>query len=104
MNHNSIGNIYGAQATPIEVAAMINSLPQGTVWSGAGIGSFQAQAQAFSLAFGGGVRTGIEDSIYLDFSQQKLAKNVELVERAHKMGETLGREMTPPSEFKALLK
>ena len=50
------------------------------------------------------MRTGIEDSIYLDPSQQKLAKNVELVERAHKMGETLGREMIPPGEFKALLK
>lgn len=98
------GSIYGAQTTPIEVAAMINGLPEGTIWSGAGIGSFQAPAHAFSLAFGGGVRTGIEDNIYLDFSRQKLAKNVELVERVHKMGETLGREMISPAEFKAFLK
>ena len=98
------GNIYSAQSTPIEVAAMINGLPEGTIWSGAGIGSFQARAHAFSLAFGGGVRTGIEDSIYLDSSRLKLAKNVELVERAHKIGETIGRQMIPPGEFKALLK
>ena len=98
------GNIYGAQITPIEIAAMIGGLPEGTIWSGAGIGSFQASAQAISLAFGGGVRTGIEDSIYFDFSRKKLARNVELVERVHEMAESLGREMMPPIEFKKLIK
>ena len=98
------GNIYGAQATPVEMAAMVMSQPAGTLWSGAGIGDFQTQAQAFSLACGGGVRTGIEDNIYLDRSNLVLARNKDLVIRAHKMGETLNRRVMPPNEFKDLLK
>jgi uncharacterized protein (DUF849 family) len=98
------GNIYGAQATPVEMAAMVMSQPAGTLWSGAGIGDFQTQAQAFSLACGGGVRTGIEDNIYLDRSNLVLARNKDLVLRAHKMGETLNRRVMPPNEFKDLLK
>ena len=97
------GNIYGAQTRPIEIAAMISGLPSGAIWSGAGIGDFQAQAHAFSLASGGGVRTGIEDSIYLDRSKKKLAKNADLVSRVHAMAATLNREVMPASEFKALL-
>ncbi len=97
------GNIYGAQTTPIEIAAMISGLPSGAIWSGAGIGDFQAQAQAFSLASGGGARTGIEDSIYLDRSKKKLARNADLVSRVHTMGATLNREVMPASDFKALL-
>jgi uncharacterized protein (DUF849 family) len=98
------GNIYGAQATPVEMAAMVMSQPEGVLWSGAGIGSFQAQSQAFSLACGGGVRTGIEDNIYLDKSNLVLARNEDLVLRVHKMGETLNRHVMPPNEFKDLLK
>jgi len=98
------GNIYGAQATPIEMAAMVMSQPENTIWSGAGLGEFQAQAQSFSLACGGGARTGIEDNIYLDKSKSILARNADLVSRVHKMGETLNRVVMPPTNFKSLLK
>jgi 3-keto-5-aminohexanoate cleavage enzyme len=97
------GNAYGAQATPIEMAAMITGLPPGTLWSGAGIGLCQPRVHAFSLSCGGGVRTGLEDNLYLDILKQKLARNVDLVERAHKMGETVNREIMAPAVFKALL-
>ena len=97
------GNMYGAQATPIEMAAMITSLPPSTLWSGAGIGLVQPQAHAFSLSCGGGVRTGLEDNLYLDNFKQKLARNVDLVENVHKMGDLLNREFMPPAVFKALL-
>ena len=98
------GNIYGAQATPIEMAAMVNGLPEGTLWSGAGLGQFQAIAHAFSLACGGGTRTGIEDNLYVDWPNKVLAKNVNLVERVHKMAQLVGRQILEPKEFKNLIK
>jgi len=98
------GNIYGAQATPFEMAAMVTSQPENTIWSGAGIGEYQARAQSFSLACGGGARTGIEDNIYLNKSELKLARNIDLVSRVHKMGDTLNRTVMPPAIFKSLIK
>lgn len=98
------GNIYGAQVDLIQMAAMISALPEGTIWSGAGIGSKQKNVHAISLAVGGGVRTGIEDSIYLDHKTKRIAKNAELVERVHEMAKPLGRVVMSAEEFKAKLK
>jgi uncharacterized protein (DUF849 family) len=97
------GNIFGAQVDLIQMAAMISALPEGTIWSGAGIGSQQKNVHAISLAVGGGVRTGIEDSIFLDHGNKRIAKNAELVERVHEMAKPLGRVVMSPEEFKAKL-
>ena len=97
------GNIAGIQAGPSEVGLMVERLPKGTIWSGAGIGRFRDQVHAIALAAGGGVRVGLEDGIYLDQENKQLASNEQLVEKVHSMAALLNRKPMTPSEFKALI-
>lgn len=94
------GNISGMQPTLIEMAAATSSVPDDVMWSGAGIGDFQALSQVLSIAAGGGVRVGLEDGIYFDRARTRLATNVSLVERVHRMLEMSGRRMMTPSEYR----
>jgi 3-keto-5-aminohexanoate cleavage enzyme len=98
-----VGNIAGAQATLSALGLMVSGLPEGALWSGAGLGDFQVRAHAMSLASGGGVRAGLEDGLYLDARRETLATNPQLVERAHEMGRLLGRTAMTPAEFRARL-
>nr|WP_293773698.1 3-keto-5-aminohexanoate cleavage protein [Sporichthya sp.] len=98
-----VGNIAGAQATPSALGLMISDLPEDAIWSGAGLGDFQAVAHAMSLAAGGGVRVGLEDGLYLDARREELATNPALVERALALGSLLGRRVMTPKEMRARL-
>jgi len=95
-----VGNIYGAQATALEMGVMVNALPNNSIWSGAGLGVFQASAQMLALAMGGGVRTGLEDSIFLDVKKTVLATNADLVTRVSEMASCLGKRAMSPDEFR----
>lgn len=97
------GNIYGAQATLGEMSAMISGLPDGAIWSGAGIGRSRDAVHAIALSSGGGVRVGIEDGIYLHPTGDEVARNDQLVERVHEMGRLLGRKFMKPSELRQII-
>jgi len=99
-----VGNIAGAQATPSAFGLMTSGLPDDAIWSGAGLGDFGAPAHAMSLASNGGVRVGLEDGLYVDARREELATNPGLVERAHKLGELLGRRAMTPDEMRTRLK
>lgn len=96
-----LGNISGAQAKLGDLGLLVDRLPDKTVWSAAGIGQFRDRSHAMALAAGGGVRVGLEDGIYLDGRKKVLARNVDLVERAHKMAALLSLELVSPSEFRS---
>ena len=95
-----MGNIASAQTTPSELGVMVDRLPEGVCWSGAGIGAFRDRAHALALASGGGVRVGLEDGIFLDTQRQHLATNEQLVERVHKMASLLDVAFMEPHEFR----
>ena len=95
-----MGNIAGVQPSPSELGIMVDRLPTGTHWSGAGIGEFRDQAHAITLGAGGSIRVGLEDGIYLDRSKTQLATNELLVERVHQMAGLLDRGLMTSSEFK----
>jgi uncharacterized protein (DUF849 family) len=97
------GNLAGLQATPLEFALAVERLPEGSVWSGAGLGDFQLTAQLLSLSSGGGARVGLEDSIHLDSTRSVLATNVALVERVHSILDIVGREVMTPSQMRTAL-
>lgn len=97
------GNIAGAQATASEFGVTIDRLPGETIWSGAGIGQYRDVAHAFSLASGGGIRVGLEDGIFLDYTSRSLATNEKLVERVHELGRYLNRSYMKPEDFKVAL-
>ncbi len=75
-----MGIPYGAPNDPITMAAMVNNLPEGAVFSAFSIGRFQLAYAAQAVLFGGNVRVGLEDNIYL--AKGVLASNGDLVARA----------------------
>jgi 3-keto-5-aminohexanoate cleavage enzyme len=78
-----LGNIASAQADLLHVATLIRDLPPNSLWSLGGIGDAQLPVTAVAVAIGGGVRVGLEDNIWLDKNRTVLARNSDLIERAH---------------------
>jgi uncharacterized protein (DUF849 family) len=97
------GNIASAQPTLLELGLMIEALPPDTVWAAAGLGEAQLPMNAIALAYGGGVRVGIEDNIWFDRGRSRLATNVELVGRIHEIGRVNGRPVMTPAAFRELM-
>jgi uncharacterized protein (DUF849 family) len=95
-----LGNIAGAQLDLVHAGVLVRDLPPGTIWSFGGIGDAQFPANVLAAATGGGVRVGIEDSIYLDEKREALATNPLMVERARTLAERLGRRVMTPNEFR----
>jgi uncharacterized protein (DUF849 family) len=97
------GNLAGLQPTPLELGVALERLPAGTVWSGAGLGDYQGVAHLLAMASGGGVRTGLEDSLHPHGTRDRLATNAELVEQAHGMLAVLGRPVMTPAQLRERL-
>ncbi len=94
------GNIACSQANLLHSGVMINDLPQDSLWSLAGIGNDQLKMNSLSLAFGGGVRVGIEDNIWYDSKRTILAKNSELLKRIHVIANANERTLMSPKDFR----
>ena len=97
------GNVAGMQATLPEVGLAVERLPDGAMWSGAGLGDYQLTAQALAVAAGGGVRVGLEDGIFFDRARTTLATNPMLVERVHSLIALHQRVAMRPDELRARL-
>lgn len=93
------GNIAGTQSDPAYIGLMIKDLPENSYWALAGIGNTQLSVNTLAIAYGGGVRVGLEDNIYFDQKREKLASNYALLERIHHLAEIFGRKIMEPKEF-----
>ncbi|MEO1051061.1 MAG: 3-keto-5-aminohexanoate cleavage protein [Bacteroidota bacterium] len=93
------GNIASTQADLSYIGLMIRDLPEGALWSLAGIGKEQLKTNTIAIAAGGGVRVGIEDNIWFDSQQKVLAKNIDLVSRIHRIASEFELEIMKPSDF-----
>lgn len=98
-----LGNIASAQLNPLHLGTILAELPEGSVWSVAGLGDAQLPANAMALALGGGVRVGLEDNLWIDRDRSRLATNEELVRRIVEVGGLLGRAPMSPSELRRRL-
>ena len=98
-----LGNVASAQATLLELGVLLAALPSGSVWGVAGIGDAQLPMNAIGLAYGGGVRVGIEDNWWHDAARTRLATNVELVERVGALAAIHDRPIMSSSSFRTLL-
>lgn len=88
--------------TPANLLAMLDALPEGSSWQVVSIGKFQLPLSTMALALGGNIRVGMEDNVY--YSHGVLAvSNVQLVERAVRLCEELGREIATPEEARELM-
>jgi 3-keto-5-aminohexanoate cleavage enzyme len=96
--------VLGVQmsATARDLTFMVDSIPEGSTWTVAGMGRHQIPMAMIGMAMGGNVRVGFEDNIYL--SKGVLAKsNGELVEKVVRIAMELGREIATPDEAREIL-
>ncbi len=93
-----MGIPYGAPNDPLTFAAMVNNLPPNAVFSAFSIGRYQLAYAAQSVLFGGNVRVGLEDNIYL--SKGVLASNGQLVDRAKTILEGMNVRLKTPAEVR----
>ena len=98
-----LGNPASAQASLLHLGAIVADLPPQSVWSVGGIGRYQTPANALGLAVGRGVRTGLEDNLWLDSARTTLASNSQLVARVTAQAEALGRPLATPALVRSWL-
>ncbi len=97
------GNIACAQPNMVHVGMMIHDLPSNAIWSLGGVGDAQLMVNSLAIIYGGGVRVGLEDNIWLNPERTKLARNIDLLERIHSLAEIHGRQIMTPGELRKLL-
>lgn len=97
------GNIASAQANLLSAGLMLSELPPESVWTMGGVGDFQFRMNVTALIFGGGVRIGLEDNLFLNPDRKKLASNPDLLKRIHRAIRLCGRKVMPPARLRELL-
>jgi len=97
------GNIACAQADLLHAGIMIRDLPERSFWSLAGIGDSQLPMNGTAIAMGGGVRVGLEDTIYFDSGRTRLARNIDLLGRIHAIANDHERPIMAAGELRRLL-
>ncbi|MFT3779297.1 MAG: 3-keto-5-aminohexanoate cleavage protein [Ottowia sp.] len=97
-----LGVKWGAPATAQTLLALKDMLPAGAHWAAAGIGPSQFSVAAQAMLLGGGVRVGLEDSLYIE--PGVLARsNAQQVEKVVQLARLLGREVASPTEVRSAL-
>jgi 3-keto-5-aminohexanoate cleavage enzyme len=97
-----MGVVGGIPATVKNLVHMVDSLPEHCTWQGIAIGPHQIPIGTVGVVMGGGIRVGFEDNVYL--SRGVLAKsNAQLVEKAVKIIDQLGRQPASPEEARQIL-
>ncbi|HEY6897209.1 MAG TPA: 3-keto-5-aminohexanoate cleavage protein [Rhodocyclaceae bacterium] len=98
-----LGNIAGAQATPLEFAALRAAIDQDVLVCVAGIGRHQLNSNLLGLLFADGARIGLEDNLWYDTERTSLATNDQLVARLLRIANELGRKLMPPEALRKVL-
>ena len=98
-----LGSLGTLAARPLQLAMLVESLPAGATWAGAGIGRFQFAVNKLAIATGGHVRVGLEDNLFLDAEKKQIATNEKLVQRLAHLSLASGREVAAPDETRAII-
>lgn len=98
-----LGSLGTSPLEPSVFAAFHAIMPRKAIWSVAGIGLFQLDANVMSLSLGGHVRVGLEDNIFFDREKKILASNEKLVERIAKIAKLMKRKIAKPKEARKIL-
>lgn len=92
----------GIPPTPANLLAMLDAVPDGSSWQVVSIGRYQVPLSTMAVGMGGNIRVGLEDNVY--YRHGELATgNVQLVERAVRIVQEMGREVASPEEARELL-
>lgn len=96
-----LGSVNTAPADARSMLALIETLPDGTTWAAAGLGSYQQTANALAVFVGGHVRTGLEDN--RDRCDGEPADNEWLVARAVALAESAGRSIATTDQAREMI-
>lgn len=99
-----LGGIATGQATPQQLGVMTSALPENSFWCGGGIGGFQSVMNAMGICWGNGVRTGLEDNLWINSNRSELATNIKLVDQTVQLAQLLGRDVATALEVRSMLK
>ncbi len=97
-----MGVVGGIPPTARNLAAMVENIPGGSHWGVIGISREQWMLVAAALTLGGSIRVGLEDNLYLPDGQMARS-NGELIAKARKMTEDVGRRPATVAEARAML-
>jgi 3-keto-5-aminohexanoate cleavage enzyme len=92
----------GLAATERNLRFLIESLPEPTLWSVAGIGRFELPMAEVALLLGGHVRVGLEDNLFIRKGVPARGSD-ELVEAAVGLASAAGRAPATPTQARHLL-
>ncbi len=98
-----LGNLNTAPATIRNLGEIADSLPDDSIWAGAGLGQFQLPMNTASIIAGGHVRVGIEDCVYYDCQAYTLATNEQLVKRIVHLADELQRPIATHQQTRNML-
>jgi 3-keto-5-aminohexanoate cleavage enzyme len=84
------------------VLDLVTEFPEGAMWLCSGIGAFQLPLTTLAALMGGHVRVGLEDNIYYRRGE-KAKSNAQLVERAARIVNALGRDVATPAQARKML-
>lgn len=96
-----LGSLGSTPAFVGDLARIVERLPAGSHWAGAGIGIFQRTINMAAIAMGGNVRTGLEDAPRL--ADGRYSSNLEAVEFAVQGARLIGREIATPRQARERL-
>jgi uncharacterized protein (DUF849 family) len=91
----------GAAVDSFAMLAMQRALPPESVWFSFGVGRWEFPMAAQAMLYGGHVRVGLEDNLYL--ARGQLATNAELVERAVHIVRNLGADIASAERAREIL-
>jgi uncharacterized protein (DUF849 family) len=97
-----MGIAYGAPDDPTTFMAMVNALPNDSIFSAFSISKMQLPFVAMAALAGGNVRVGLEDNLYLGPGHK--ATNAELVARAKQILESMNVRIIGAQEVRDKLK
>jgi 3-keto-5-aminohexanoate cleavage enzyme len=92
----------GMSATPKNLMALVDALPEGSSWQVVTIGKSQTPLSMMALAMGGNIRVGFEDNVYISHGVLA-ASNAQFVEKAVRIARELGREIATPEEARQMM-
>lgn len=98
-----LGSLGTMSANQQHLKYLCGLMPVDTVWAVGGVGSYQERVENMALELGGGVRTGLEDSIWFDEEKRELATNVGLTARIAEKARRLGIDLATPDEVRTML-
>jgi 3-keto-5-aminohexanoate cleavage enzyme len=102
-NNSILGAGSTMAARESNAAILKKSLPVDTIWAVTGLGRYQKRITEWAVNNGAHVRIGLEDNLYLDQDSKTPASNLELVEYARDLAESVGRPIATPREAREMI-